>query len=67
MHLAAGFCPKVCSETIDFPCPDQVVEQTDSVGFVHPVDLDDHSARERCAHGVRSRTAALRCLSPAFS
>lgn len=48
----------------DFPCPDRVIEHTDYVGFGHPVDLDDHSAPERCAHGVRIRTAALRYLSP---
>lgn len=34
------------------------------MGFGHPVDLDDHSAPESCAHGVRIRTVALRYLSP---
>lgn len=56
--------PKTLLWNFNFPCPDQVVEETDSVGFGPPVVLHDHSAPERCAHGVRSRTAAPRYLSP---
>lgn len=56
--------PKSLLWSFDFLCPDQVVEQTDSVGFGHAVVLDDHSAPEKCAHGVRSRTAVLRYLCP---
>lgn len=67
LDCAQKFALQLCS-VFYFSCPDQVVEQTDYLGFGHAVGLCDRSALGKCAHGVRgcgkSKAAVLGYLSP---